>query len=123
MSSRALCASSPVPLPHLNRAPLTLRIELPRLHCAFTHFYGFGCPFLRTWGSPIRVKTCCRTRCWSGTRSGWARSSRACAAGETVSDGNLARISPLAYAHVMPNGTYVFDRSQRRGNIAANTLS
>ena len=35
------------------------------------------------------------------------------AAGETVSDEDLARISPLAYAHVIPNGTYVFDR--RRG--------
>ena len=39
------------------------------------------------------------------------------AAGETVSDEDLARISPLAYAHVIPNGTYVFDHS-RRGNIA-----
>ena len=36
------------------------------------------------------------------------------AAGETVSDEDLARISPLAYAHVIPNGTYVFDRSRRR---------
>ena len=45
------------------------------------------------------------------------------AAGETVLDEDLARISPLAYAHVIPNGTYVFDRSQRRGNLAANTLS
>jgi len=45
------------------------------------------------------------------------------AAGETVSDEDLARISPLAYAHEIPNGTYVFDRSQRRCNIAANTLS
>jgi hypothetical protein len=25
-------------------------------------------------------------------------------------DEDLARISPLAYAHVIPNGTYVFDR-------------
>jgi len=45
------------------------------------------------------------------------------AGGELVADEDLARISPLAYAHVIPNGTYVFDRSQRRGNIAANTLS
>jgi site-specific recombinase XerD len=34
---------------------------------------------------------------------------------------DLARISPLAYAHVIPNGTYVFDHS-RRGYIAPNTL-
>ena len=39
------------------------------------------------------------------------------AAGEMVSDEDLARISPLAYAHVIPNGTYVFDHS-RRGYIA-----
>jgi TnpA family transposase len=43
------------------------------------------------------------------------------AARETVSDEDLARISPLAYAHVIPNGTYVFDHS-RRGHIAPNTL-
>jgi hypothetical protein len=43
------------------------------------------------------------------------------AAGETVLDGDLARISPLAYAHVIPNGTYVFERS-RRHHIAPNTL-
>ena len=43
------------------------------------------------------------------------------AAGEVVSDEDLARISPLAYAHVIPNGTYVFDHS-RRGYIAPNTL-
>ena len=34
-------------------------------------------------------------------------------AGEAVSDEELARISPLAYAHVIPNGTYVFDHSRR----------
>jgi hypothetical protein len=33
-------------------------------------------------------------------------------AGETVSDEDLARISPLAYAHVIPNGTSVFDHSR-----------
>jgi TnpA family transposase len=43
------------------------------------------------------------------------------AAGEVVSDEDLARISPLAYAHVIPNGTYVFDHS-RRGHIAPYTL-
>jgi TnpA family transposase len=32
------------------------------------------------------------------------------AAGETVPAENLARVSPLAYAHVIPNGTYYFDR-------------
>jgi hypothetical protein len=42
------------------------------------------------------------------------------AAEETVSDENLARISPLAYAHVIPNGTYVFDHS-RRGHFALDT--
>jgi Tn3 transposase DDE domain len=45
------------------------------------------------------------------------------AAGEAVSDEDLARISPLAYAHVIPNGTYVFDRSHSRGGIAAAALS
>src|SRR5262245_10102945 len=32
------------------------------------------------------------------------------AAGETVSAENLASVSPLAYAHVIPNGIYHFDR-------------
>jgi hypothetical protein len=44
------------------------------------------------------------------------------AAGETVSDEDLARISPLAYAHVIPNGTYVFDRPQRGFKMARVTL-
>jgi hypothetical protein len=44
------------------------------------------------------------------------------AAGESVPDEDLARISPLAHAHVIPNGTYVFDRSPKRVNIAPNTL-
>ena len=39
------------------------------------------------------------------------------AAGEAVSDEDLARISPLAYAHVIPNGTYVFDHSRRRATL------
>jgi Tn3 transposase DDE domain len=43
------------------------------------------------------------------------------AAGEVVSDEDLARISPLAYAHVIPNGTYVFDRS-RRGQLVPDML-
>jgi hypothetical protein len=33
------------------------------------------------------------------------------AAGQCVSDDDLTRISPLAYAHVIPSGTYHFDRS------------
>src|SRR5512143_1738796 len=40
------------------------------------------------------------------------------AAGEQVSNEDLARISPLAYAHVIPNGTYVFDHAQRGVTIA-----
>jgi Tn3 transposase DDE domain len=32
------------------------------------------------------------------------------AAGEIIVAENLARVSPLAYAHVLPNGTYPFDR-------------
>jgi Tn3 transposase DDE domain len=43
------------------------------------------------------------------------------AVGETILDGDLARISPLAYAHVIPNGTYVFDRAQRSINIVLDT--
>jgi TnpA family transposase len=44
------------------------------------------------------------------------------ATGEIVSGEDLARISPLAYAHVIPNGTYVFDRAQRRGIVLPATL-
>jgi Tn3 transposase DDE domain-containing protein len=44
------------------------------------------------------------------------------AAGEAVSEEDLVRISPPAYAHVIPNGTYGFDRPQQRVNIAPNTL-
>jgi hypothetical protein len=43
------------------------------------------------------------------------------AAGETVWDEDLARVSPLAYTHILSNGTYVFDRSRPRGNIALDT--
>jgi TnpA family transposase len=57
---------------------------------------------------------------WNAVRMGEIVA-RLRAAGETVSDEDLARISPLAYAHVIPNGTYVFDHS-RRGYIAPNTL-
>jgi hypothetical protein len=38
------------------------------------------------------------------------------ATGEVVSDENLARISPSAYAHVIPKGTYVFDHFRRGHN-------
>jgi hypothetical protein len=44
------------------------------------------------------------------------------AAGESVLGEDLARISPLAYAHVIPNGTYVFDRHRRGIDMAAVTL-
>jgi hypothetical protein len=43
-------------------------------------------------------------------------------AGETVSDEDLARISPPAYAHVIPNGTYVFGRAQRGLNSPPDML-
>jgi len=43
------------------------------------------------------------------------------AAGGMVSGEDLARISPLVYAHVIPNGTYVFDHS-RRGYAAPDML-
>lgn len=33
------------------------------------------------------------------------------AAGEVVADRDLAHISPLAFAHVIPNGTYHFERT------------
>ena len=32
------------------------------------------------------------------------------ATGVTITDEEVAFISPLAYAHVIPNGTYFFDR-------------
>ncbi len=32
------------------------------------------------------------------------------ATGATIPDEEVAMISPLAYAHVIPNGTYFFDR-------------
>ena len=32
------------------------------------------------------------------------------ATGVTITDEEVALISPLAYAHVIPNGTYFFDR-------------
>jgi hypothetical protein len=47
---------------------------------------------------------------WNTVRMG-AIVARLRAAGETVLDEDLARISPLAYAHVIPNGTYHFRRT------------
>jgi hypothetical protein len=32
------------------------------------------------------------------------------AVGEVIPAEDVARVSPLAYAHVIPNGTYHFDR-------------
>ena len=36
------------------------------------------------------------------------------AAGEVVSDRDLAHIAPLAFAPVIPNGTYHFERTPTR---------
>jgi hypothetical protein len=44
------------------------------------------------------------------------------AAGEAVSDEDLGRISALAYAHVIPIGTYVFDCAHRRIGIVPAML-
>lgn len=35
-----------------------------------------------------------------------------CANGATITDEDLARVSPLAFAHVIPNGTYFVRREQ-----------
>ena len=43
------------------------------------------------------------------------------AAGETIADEDLARISPLMYQHVIPNGTYHFGRPRQADNIASHT--
>jgi hypothetical protein len=40
------------------------------------------------------------------------------AAGETILDEDLTRISPLMHQHVIPNGTYHFARSKPGGDIA-----
>ena len=39
------------------------------------------------------------------------------AAGETIADEDLARISPLMYQHVIPNGTYHFARPKREDEV------
>ena len=44
---------------------------------------------------------------------GWAKNpiiEQLRATGVTMTDEEVALISPLAYAHVIPNGTYFFDR-------------
>ncbi len=40
------------------------------------------------------------------------------AAGETIMDEDLTRISPLMYQHVIPNGTYHFARYKPGDEIA-----
>jgi hypothetical protein len=40
------------------------------------------------------------------------------AAGETIADEDLARISPLMYQHVIPNGTYHFACSKPGDDVA-----
>ena len=42
------------------------------------------------------------------------------AAGETMADEELARVSPLAFAHVIPNGTYFAHRTPRESEPAGN---
>lgn len=44
------------------------------------------------------------------------------ASGQTVSDEVLALVSPLLHAHVIPNGTYHFERLKRGDNIAHKSL-
>jgi hypothetical protein len=40
------------------------------------------------------------------------------AAGETIADEDLVRISPLMHQHVIPNGTYHFARSKSADDMA-----
>ena len=44
------------------------------------------------------------------------------AAGHPVSDEDLARVSPLAHAHTIPNGTY-FQSPRRRADIAPEPVT
>ena len=39
------------------------------------------------------------------------------ASGETISDEDLTRVSPLMYQHIIPNGTYHFVRSKQEDDI------
>ncbi|MGH8057477.1 MAG: hypothetical protein ACREOH_09615 [Candidatus Entotheonellia bacterium] len=43
--------------------------------------------------------------------------------GETIAPEDLARVSPLAYAHVIPNGTYHFDRPLAAVEEASHALA
>jgi TnpA family transposase len=42
--------------------------------------------------------------------------------GEEILDNDLARVSPLCFAHIIPNGTYNFERDIPGDNPACNTL-
>ena len=44
-------------------------------------------------------------------------------AGEQILDTDLARLSPLCYAHIIPNGTYNFEGEIQGDNPARNTLA
>lgn len=44
------------------------------------------------------------------------------ARGEPILNEDMARVSPLLYAHIIPNGTYHFDRAIQGVNIAHNAL-
>ncbi len=44
------------------------------------------------------------------------------ASGHSVKDEDLARVSPLLRAHVIPNGSYDFPSANAEVNIACNTL-
>lgn len=44
------------------------------------------------------------------------------AAGQVVRDDDLARVSPLAFGHVIPNGTYFFDRPLLERDLVVNGL-
>jgi len=45
------------------------------------------------------------------------------AAGEQILDTDLARVSPLCYAHIIPNGTYNFEGAIQGGNPAHNIMA
>ena len=44
------------------------------------------------------------------------------ASGEEILDNDLARVSPLCRAHIIPTGTYSFDPEMPGVNTAYNTL-
>jgi TnpA family transposase len=47
---------------------------------------------------------------------------RLSASGEEIASADLAKVSPMAFHHVIPNGTYHFRGANRGDNIAYNTL-